>query len=195
MTGRITATFDIKSGDKLNIIWDGVSYNVTVKKPEGAPSGVLAFGNFGLMGVGDTEDYPFMGALEGDNLDWFTADTAASHTIYITTQGTVYQTIDEKFLPKDVIIKIVGTNIILENTYLLFDKTDEEINNALNNGSTVKLDYYGDNLQYDLNKKVFWGVILDNYGSNGIEKLAVVYVKKLADGWYCKETYITTTTT
>ena len=47
MVANFPVTLDIKPGDKLTVVWDGVSYNATVKTPEGAPPGTLAFGNLG----------------------------------------------------------------------------------------------------------------------------------------------------
>ena len=109
-----TTVSDIKSGDKLTIIWDGVSYNVTVKTPEGAPSGALAFGNLGLIGVGDTEDYPFMGVAQGDNVDWYTADTASSHTIKVMGQKIIYTPIDSNYIPDT--IQRVGDDVIIPSS-------------------------------------------------------------------------------
>ena len=187
---------DVKLGDNLTVVWDGVSYNVTVKTPEGAPSGALAFGNLGLVEGRDTEDYPFAYVMSGSMAHWAAADTSPNHTIGVKTTKEVITPMAEEFLRKDVIVNIVGEEQdSTGKTYLLFDKTDEEINNALNNGSTVKLNYYGDNLQYDLNNEMFWGVIPHTYGSDGIKKLAVVSVGNLADGWYPEKTYITASKT
>lgn len=95
-----TPTLDIEAGDKLTIIWDGVSYNVTVKTPEGAPPGVLAFGNLGLIGVGDAEDYPFVCGMENSAMVWKTADTATSHTIKVMRQQVKYTPIDANYMPE-----------------------------------------------------------------------------------------------
>ena len=194
---------DIKLGDKLTVVWDGISYNVVVKeRVTPGPGGNMVeimFGNLALINRGESEDYPFVCSGVSDPISdfyWGTADTAASHTIYITTQGTVYQTIDEKFLPKGIIVNVVGTDTIHGNKYLLFDKTDEEINNALNNGSTVKLKLpNGYEIQYNSHSRMFWGVTPQARGSDGITKLAVVSVEKTAVGWYYAVTYVTTSKT
>lgn len=187
---------DVKLGDNLTVVWDGVSYNVTVKTPEGAPSGALAFGNLSLIGGGDEEDYPFAYVMRGSIANWVAADASPSHTISVKTVKEVITPMAEEFLREDVIVNIVGEKSdALGNKYLLFDKTDEEIYNALDNGSTVKLNYYGYNLQYDLNCEMFWGVIPNTYGADGITQLAVVSVGKLANGWDSKETYITASKT
>ena len=185
---------DVKSGDKLTVVWDGVSYNVTVKIPEGSPSGSLAFGNLGLIGGGDTEDYPFAYAMFNSKANWAAADTSPSHTISVKTVKEVITPMAEEFLR--VIVNIVGEKSEASgNKYLLLDKTDEEIENALSNGSTVKLNFYDvAELQYISVRKMFWGVFPYATGTNGITKLAVVSVEKIANGWYCKETYIDAST-
>ena len=191
-----TPTLDIKLGDKLTIIWDGVSYNATVKRVNGGHSEVLAFGNLGLVNLGDAEDYPFVCGMLGSSMVWTTSDTATSHTISVKIVKEVITPMAEEFLPEDVIVNIVGEKSDASgNKYLLFDKTDEEIYNALNNGSTVKLNYYGYNLQYDLNHPMFWGVVPYTYGTNGITQLAVVSVGNSANSWYPKENYITASKT
>ena len=186
---------DIKQGDNLTVVWDGVSYNVTVKTPEGAPSGALAFGNLGLTGIGDTVDYPFVFMIAGSNAQWRTTDTSPSHTISVKIVKEVITPMAEEFLREDVIVNIVGEKSDASgNKYLLFDKTDEEIKNALNNGSTVKLNSNGFSIQYDSKQGTFWGVFPNQVDSNGITELVVVSVKKSANGWLGKQTYITAST-
>ena len=90
---------DIKPGDKLTVVWDGVSYDVTVKTPEGAPPGVLVFGNIGLIGIGDTEDYPFVYTMSGSREKWITTDTATSHTIKVMRQQVTITPMSTDFIP------------------------------------------------------------------------------------------------
>ncbi len=101
--GKFGATppviLDVISGDKLTVVWDGVSYNVTVKAPEMGPPGALAFGNLGLTDLGDTEDYPFVYLMVGSNAQWGTADTAASHTIKVMRQQVTITPMSTDFLP------------------------------------------------------------------------------------------------
>lgn len=97
MGGTFGATspviLDVKSGDKLTVVWDGVSYDTVVTMAQGQ---YLAFGN-----LGETTDYPFVYLDQGDGYPiWGTVDTSTSHTIKVTTIGTVYQTIDVNMLPK-----------------------------------------------------------------------------------------------
>ena len=94
---------DVKSGDKLTIIWDGVSYDVTVKASEmGGPAGGLVFGNLGLINIEDTEDYPFVYAMFNSKAQWASADTAASHTIKVMRPTVTYTPIDMNFIPKNL---------------------------------------------------------------------------------------------
>lgn len=93
---------DIKSGDKLTVVWDGVSYNVTVKALNLGPSGGLAFGNLGLTDLGDTEDYPFVYVMLGSNAQLYTEDTARSHTIKVMRQQvTIITPMSADFIPKN----------------------------------------------------------------------------------------------
>ena len=102
----VLVILDVKSGDKLTIIWDGVSYDVTVKALEGGPIEGLGFGNLGLIALGDTEDYPFAYVMSGLNAYWYTADTGASHTIKVMRQQVTITPMSTDFLPvvDDVII-------------------------------------------------------------------------------------------
>lgn len=189
---QITNAFKIVEGQTYTVNWDGAEYESVVSLTDKGP----IIGNPSIVGAGDDTGEPFI-YVYNTNLhagNFATHDSSASHTISVKTTVETVTPMAEEFLPKDVIVNIVGTNTIHGNTYLLLDKTDEEINNALNNGSTVKLNYYGNNLQYDLNNEVFWGVIPDTYGSNGIAKLAVVSVANSTDGWYSQKTYITAST-
>lgn len=146
-------------------------------------------------------------ALENDEIEgnivergmYYSKEGSGVLSVYITsltygTPDTVHK-IDEKYLPKGFIVNVVGTESNSGNTYLIFDKTDEEIYNALDNGITVKLNYNGTNLQYDLNHEMFWGVIPKIFGTNGITQLAAVSVSNFANGWYPQETYITASKT
>ena len=104
--GKFGATspviLDVKSGDKLTVVWDGVSYNVTVKAPEMGPSGALAFGNLGLTNLGDTEDYPFVYMMLGSNAQWGTTDTATTHTIKVMRQQETITPMSTDFIPKNL---------------------------------------------------------------------------------------------
>ena len=87
---------ELADGEKLTVVWDGVSYDTVVTMLQGQ---YLAFGNLGLLGLGDTTDYPFAYLDAGSSI-WATADTAASHTIKVIATKTVYNTIDVNMLPK-----------------------------------------------------------------------------------------------
>ena len=104
----------IKQGDKLTVVWDGVSYDVVVKTPEGSPPGVFIFGNLGLIGLGDTEDYPFVCMVDGPQVQWGTTDTAASHTIKVIGPTVTYTTMDVNYIPNT--IQRVGDDVIIPSS-------------------------------------------------------------------------------
>lgn len=110
---------DVKLGDKLTVVWDGVNYNVTVKERRIGPSVALVFGNLGLIGLGDAEDYPFVYAME----QWVTADTAASHTIGVTRQQATYTPIDVNFTQKNLnVVFIEETEDIPTSCNVTYDE-------------------------------------------------------------------------
>ena len=190
----ITNALEIVDGQTYTVNWDGTEYECVGVVIESQP----VLGNLSFVDKGSDTGEPFVYTYNTKRHTgmFATLDASASHTISVKTTEEIVTPMAEEFLRKDVIVNIVGEEQGGGgNTYLLFDKTDEEINNALNNGSTVKLNYYGSNLQYDLNNEMFWGVIPHIYGTDGIVKLAVVSVSNLANGWYSQKTYIAALTT
>ena len=118
-----TPTLDIKLGDKLTIIWDGVSYNAIVKRVNDGHSEVLAFGNLGLVNLGDAEDYPFVCGMSGSSMVWTTADTATSHTIGVMRQRETYTPIDINYMPKNLnVVFIVETGNIPTSCNVTYDE-------------------------------------------------------------------------
>lgn len=203
----IIPTTDINVGANYRVNFDGESYNCVAYKPDAVSSfavnpgqnvGRILIGNGLLLGLGVDTGEPFLISYSSASSEIVvgTLLTNPTHTVSVTGVVETVHKIPEKFLSKGFIVNIVGEEPDgTGNTYLLFDKTDEEINNALNNGSTVKLNYYGLNIQYDSDPDMFWGVFPNQVGGNGIiTKLAVVSVKKGANGWFPQETYITAST-
>ena len=118
-----TLTLDIEAADKLTIIWDGVSYNATLKRVNDGHSEVLAFGNLGLVNLGDAEDYPFVCGMLGSSMVWTTADTATSHTIGIVRQRATYAPIDIKYMPKNFnVVFISKTGYIPTSCNVTYDE-------------------------------------------------------------------------
>lgn len=97
MDGAYGATapvkIDISDGQTFTIVWDGVEYSCAGHVIRGA--GYI--GNPAGLGLESTSE-PFL-YLNGNQPMWAAYDTATSHTIKVTTIGTVYQTMDENFLP------------------------------------------------------------------------------------------------
>ena len=92
---------EINKGDKLTVVWDAVSYDVEVTKSTYGPGDMLVFGNAGLALPEDTTDYPFMytESAEAGASQWFTADTATTHTIKVMRQQETITPMSTDFLP------------------------------------------------------------------------------------------------
>lgn len=189
--GQPESTFMPTVGKTYKVSWDGTTYESTCVNF----NNLQAIGNLSIMGIGSDTGEPFLIAVgNGNGIRIATADTSASHTISISGIVQEVVKIDEKYLPKGFIVNVVETEPNPGNTYLLFDKTDEEIHNAVDNGITVTLEFEGFNLQFYGLDEMFWGVIPYTAGSNGITELKVVYVSRTSSGWLLKETYITAST-
>ena len=174
-------------------IGDTVTVNV-----DGVEHSLVAYDDEGCVTIGDTTSSLENGEgqlgwqiyAEQDGGVMFSATEA--HTVSYFSEIVVK--IDEKYLPKGLIVNVVGTESNDGNTYLLFDKTDEEIYNAVNNGIAVTLELFGCNLQYIEDDAMFWGVAPHTSGTNGITKLKVLCVSPGYLGWVLDETYITAST-
>lgn len=78
----LTREFSINDGDKLDVEWDETAYNCTVSSLEGA----LIWGNLSIVGAGGDTGEPFLMAyISGDGLTIYTALTAASHNVGISS--------------------------------------------------------------------------------------------------------------
>ena len=84
---------DISDGQTYTIAWDGVEYSCVGHTIEG----IGYIGNPAWLGLESTSE-PFL-YLNVNQPMWVAYDTATSHTIKVIIITTVYQTIDENFLP------------------------------------------------------------------------------------------------
>ena len=197
----------ISSGEKVRVDFDGETYDCVAyvfdadsgsySVVPGQGSDHIFIGNGFLYGSGEDTGEPFliMYSRSRSKIVIATLLTNPTHTVSVTRAVETVHKIPEKFLSKGFIVNVVGEETGSDgDTYLLFDKTDEEIKNASNNGSTVKLNSNGFSIQYDSKQGIFWGVFPNQVGSNGITELVVVSVKKGANGWLGKQTYITAST-
>ena len=92
---------DVKLGDKLTVVWDGVSYDVIAKELEEN----VRFGNLAILDPSmESTGEPFIYTNAGSI--WFTTDTAASHTIKVMRQQATITPMSADFLPvvDDIII-------------------------------------------------------------------------------------------
>ena len=191
----------ISSGEKVRVDFDGEAYDCVAYKLDADSSSYavqgsdhIFIGNSFLDGSGEDTGEPFLivYSRSRSKIVIITLLTNPTHTVSVTRAVETVHKIPEKFLSKGFIVNVVGEETSSDgNTYLLLDKTDEEINNALNNGSTVKLNSNGFSIQYDSGQDIFWGVLPNRVDSNGITELVVASVKKGANGWLAKQTYIT----
>ena len=100
---------DIKQGDKVTVVWDGVSYDAIVKDLENAH----VFGNLAIFDSSmEATDYPFVYTTA--NSLWLTTDTATSHTIKVMRQQATYTPIDMNFIPNT--IQRVGDDVIISSS-------------------------------------------------------------------------------
>ena len=104
MIAKSPVNLDIKLGDELTVIWDGVSYDAIVTTIQG----MLTFGNLGMIGLGVTSDYPFLYVGQGalGSPMFAASDTATSHTIKVMRQQETITPMSTDFLPvvDDIII-------------------------------------------------------------------------------------------
>lgn len=176
-------------GQTYIVKFDNTEYECICVDLYGAP----AIGNAAIIGFGSDTGEPFLLGYTGEHLSIYVSDETATHTVSIITNAKTIKKIEAKFLSKGLIVNIIGDKSDGFGTkYLLFDKTDDEINEAAAYGETVQLNYNGFNLQYIPTMRLFWGVLPFEIGFNGITKLSVVSVEKMANGWYPQETHITT---
>ena len=202
----IVPATDINVGANYRVNFDGEAYDCVAYKLDadsnfsvvpGQGSGHIFIGNGFLYGTGEDTGEPFLITYSRSNSQILigTLLTNPTHTVSVTRAIEIVHKIPEKFLSKGFIVNVVKEETGSDgNTYLLLDKTDKEIKNALNNGSTVKLNSNGFSIQYDSKQGIFWGVFPNQVDSNGITELVVVSVKKSANGWLGKQTYITAST-
>ena len=108
---------DVKSGDKLTVVWDGVSYDVVVKElvTPGTGGNVvkIMFGNLALINKGESKDYPFVYCEVSAPIDvfyWATTDTATTHTIKVMRQQETITPMSTDFLPKNFNVVFSGIN-------------------------------------------------------------------------------------
>ena len=85
---------EINEGDKLTVVWDGVSYDVVVKGEVGG----FWFGNQAISDPHfESTDEPFL--YWGSYSLWYAADTSTSHTIKVMRQQVTITPMSTDFLP------------------------------------------------------------------------------------------------
>ena len=104
---------EINKGDKLTVVWDGVSYDAVVKKPPKDHGNLYMFGNLALINMGEATDYPF--AYMGG--DWATTDTATSHTIKVMRRQVTITPMSTDFIPKNLNVVFIAETGSIPTSY------------------------------------------------------------------------------
>ena len=158
---------EIKPGDKLTVVWDGVSYDVIVKGEEG----FVGFGNLAIIDPSlEATDSPF---AYGNQL-WFTTDTATTHTIKVIGQQAIYTQMDTNFIPiaTEKTYGAVKTSDFIK-TVTLEGKMDKETvykyAKEFEDGK-IRLRLVNRNLIYDISS-------IGRYGKTGAGEIFTVYTE------------------
>ena len=128
--------FDILDGQTYTVVWDGVEYSCV---GHAATEYGNYIGNPEALG-GESTGEPFLYAPEQNYL-WVSYNTSTSHTIKVTTQGTVYKTIDKNFLPEAEKFVVDATNLPSDTTG--WGNLSDSLRAAIDAGAEIFLDVYG----------------------------------------------------
>ena len=141
---------DIKLGDKLTVVWDGVNYDVVVKeRGTSGPGGNLVekmFGNLALINRGESEDYPFVYYRVSASIEefyWIAEDAATSHTIKVMRPTVKYAPIDVNYMPEGYPKKNVKIDTSEEQEVAFIGDSDGIMKAQVFIGFEIT---YGDNL-------------------------------------------------
>ena len=134
-TAASPVQFGISVGQIYTVVWDGVEYSCVGHVVDGDSY----IGNAAVLNLESTGE-PFS-YLSGEIPMWVSYDTSASHTISVTTQGTVYKTIDKKFLPEAGKFVVDATNLPSDTTG--WGNLSDSLRAALDAGAEIFLDVYG----------------------------------------------------
>ena len=127
---------EVSDGQTFTVVWGGVEYSCVGHATTEAGNYI---GNPEALG-GESTGEPFLYA-PGQNYLWVSYNTSTSHTIKVTTQGTVYKTIDKNFLPEAEKFVVDATNLPTDNTG--WGNLHDSLEAALDAGAEIFLDVYG----------------------------------------------------
>ena len=158
---------NIKPGEKLTVVWDGVSYDVIAKDVEG----LVGFGNLAIVDPSlEATDSPF---AYGNKL-WLTTDTATTHTIKVIGQQATCAPMDANFIP-----------VATENTYGAV-KTSDFIKMVTLDGKMDKETVYKYTKEFEdgkirlrlVNKNSIYDISsIGIYGKTGAGEIFTVYTE------------------
>lgn len=137
---------DISEGQTYTVVWDGVEYSCVCHTM--GPYEYI--GNPEALGRESTGE-PFL-YLDSDQPVWASYNTSTSHTIKVTTIDTVYQTIDEKYLPESAFTnaewsKISNKIVDYKQQRLSLSVSGEQIN--IRAGSSYSENRINDKLKFE----------------------------------------------
>lgn len=93
--GQLESTFSTTVGETYKVSWDGTTYECACVDY----SGTTVIGNLSIIGVGSDTGEPFLMFVNNGLLAIGTADTASSHTIFISGTAPQVVKINPKYLP------------------------------------------------------------------------------------------------
>lgn len=136
-TASSPVQFYISVGQHYTVVWDGVEYSCVGHAIEDE----FYIGNPAVFGLESTgEPFAYVNGEVERGL-WGSYNTSTSHTIKVTTQGTVYKTIDKKFLPEAGKFVVDATNLPSDVTG--WGNLHDSLEAALDAGDEIFLDVYG----------------------------------------------------
>ena len=112
---RLTNAFEVVEGQTYTVNWDGTEYEcvgVVVKSNS-------ALGNLSIMGGGADTGEPFLYVYDTKQHagTFATLDTAASHTISVTTTREIITPMAEEYLPENLVTKVESTQEVLDSVF------------------------------------------------------------------------------
>lgn len=137
---------DISDGQTYTVVWDGVEYSCVCHV-----MGPMAYiGNPAALGLEATGE-PFI-YVNSEQSAWGSYDIATSHTIKVTTIGTVYQTIDVNMLPKagENYGVVKKDEIVTAYVFPNVHAPQEQMNKAVDDfaAGKAKITWHGDNVLF-----------------------------------------------
>lgn len=128
----LTEVLELIEGQTYTVNWDGTEYECVCVFIE--PN--YALGNLSIFGVGNDTGEPFICTTE----TFVTLDTAASHTISVTTIAETVTPMTEEFLPSRVTAAIENAQTAAANAQTTAEKNKEVLTGAFSSVARFTFD-------------------------------------------------------